>query len=34
MASGTGMNRAKVIAVMPPSMTNSPWAKFRMPVVL
>ncbi len=34
MAAGSGRKALKVTAVMPPSMTNSPWAKLMIPVVL
>jgi hypothetical protein len=34
MAAGRGRNRLRVTAVIPPSMTNSPWAKLMIPVVL
>ncbi len=34
MASGSGTKRWSVTAVIPPSITNSPWAKLMMPVVL
>ena len=34
MASGRGRWRDRVTAIMPPSITNSPWAKLMMPVVL
>jgi hypothetical protein len=34
MASGSGRRRWSVTAVIPPSITNSPWAKLMMPVVL
>ena len=34
MASGSGTNAWSVTAVIPPSITNSPWAKLMMPVVL
>ncbi len=34
IASGSGTNRASETASMPPSITNSPWAKLMMPVAL
>ena len=34
MASGSGRKPYSVTAVMPPSITNSPWAKLMIPVVL
>jgi hypothetical protein len=34
MARGMGIKAFMVMAVIPPSMTNSPWAKLIMPVVL
>ena len=34
MATGTGKNACNVTPIIPPSMTNSPWAKLMMPVVL
>jgi len=34
MATGSGMKALNEIAVIPPSMRNSPWAKLMMPVVL
>ena len=34
MATGSGTRRWSVTAVIPPSITNSPWAKLMMPVVL
>jgi hypothetical protein len=34
MASGSGTMAWRLTAVMPPSITNSPWAKLMMPVAL
>ena len=34
MAAGSGIDGASWTAIMPPSMTNSPWAKLMMPVAL
>ena len=34
MATGSGRNADSVTAIMPPSITNSPWAKLMMPVAL
>ena len=33
-ASGRGSSGSSEMAIMPPSMTNSPWAKLMMPVAL
>ncbi len=33
-ANGRGRKPCRVTAIMPPSMTNSPWAKLMIPVVL
>jgi hypothetical protein len=33
-ASGSGTTRWSETAIIPPSMTNSPWAKLMMPVAL
>lgn len=34
MATGSGTRPFREMAIIPPSMTNSPWAKLMMPVVL
>ena len=34
MAIGSGAKAWSVTAIIPPSITNSPWAKLMMPVVL